>query len=390
MKLLKFDYLDRKRILEMALIIGIASVLFATIALPVLGFYQGFTGYLGESENVVSVHEGSANTPFSGLVPSQMASRASELEGVSTVSPEIIVSCFVRDEPIFVRGIMPKRFTRLSNIEVKKGSTLDYRDLNSVLVGKELAERVGLKPGEEVVIRSAMAERYSVFAVKGIFTSGSALDDEVLVPLYQGQWLRGIGHEKLTMLRMGFDREVTSATEIRQNLQEENGEEDNEKQFWDLLPVSDIPAGEGTVDYTGAEEYMRNFLGEYGISRATLLALALSVFLFSGSAAVFACRHLVKRHEDDISILRSIGASERTLKIDLVFKLIPWLIMSSVLGLGLGYGLIFLLGRMNYLRLVTHTIHVSFDPLVLLGLISATVGIALFGVLRAFREVNEE
>ncbi|KXB01142.1 hypothetical protein AKJ41_02560 [candidate division MSBL1 archaeon SCGC-AAA259O05] len=390
MRLLKFDYLDRKRILGMALIVGVASVLFATIALPILGFYQGFTEYLGEGENVVAIHQGSANTPFSGSVSARMASRASELNGVCTVSPEVIIPSFARDEPVFVRGVLPRKFSHLSNIEVKKGSYLDEKGLNSALVGEELAERLSLQPNERVVIRSAMAERYSICTVKGIFSSGSALDDEILVPLYLGQILRGVGHGGLTMVRIGFDREVTSAEELRQSLQVENAGEDNWGDFWDILPISNVPVEEGELDYTGAEEYMKNFLEKYGISRGTLAALALSVFLFAGAAAVFAPRHLVKRHEEDILVLRSIGASNKTLKIDMTLKLLPWLLLSSVAGLALGYGLTLILERMGYLRLVTHTVAISFDPLVILGLISATIVIALFGVFRAFGEVGEE
>ncbi len=388
MRLLKFDYLDRRRIWGMALIVGIASTLFATLALPVLGFYQGFTGYLGESENVMAIRQGGSNTPFSGLVPSRMASRASYLKGIETVSPETIVSGFIDGEPIFIRGVMPRKFLSLSKIDVVKGSELGPRDLNSCLVGRDLAKRMDLNSGDRIAIRSAMADRYSILRVKGIYSSGTALDDEILVPLYQGQWLRGIGHDRLTMVRVGYDRSVTSAEDIRRELV--GREENEEEEFWDLIPVSEIPVEEGKVDYTEAEKYMRGFLGEYGISRVTLVALAVSVFVFAGAAAVFACRHLVKRHEEDIFVLRSIGASKRKLEIDMILKLLPWLLLSSLSGLGVGYGLTLLLKQQGLLRIITHTVRLSPDPLMILGLVSATIGIAVFGVLRAFEEVDDK
>ncbi|KXA91661.1 hypothetical protein AKJ57_00485 [candidate division MSBL1 archaeon SCGC-AAA259A05] len=386
---LKFDYLDRRRILGMALIVGIASTLFATLSLPVLGFYRGFTSYLGESENVMAIRQGSSNTPFSGLVPSRMASRASGLSGVETVSPEVIVSTIIDGEPVFVRGIMPKKFLSLSKIEVIRGSELEYGDLNSALVGRELADRLDLDPGDRTVIGSAMADRYSILEVEGIHSSGTALDDEILVPLYQGQWLRGIGHDRLTMMRVEYDRGVTSAEDLRRELVDNEGSGRREK-FWNLIPVSEISVGGGKVNYARTEEYMRDFLGEYGISKVTLVALAISVFLFAGSAAVFACRHLVKRHEGDIFVLRSIGASKRTLEIDMVFRLLPWMLLSSLSGLGAGYGLTLLLQEGGFLRIVTHTIRLSLDPLMIVGLVSATVGMAIFGVLRAFGEVDEK
>ena len=38
-----------------------------------LGFYKGFTAYLGEGEDIVAVYDRKSRTPFTGLVPAYLA-----------------------------------------------------------------------------------------------------------------------------------------------------------------------------------------------------------------------------------------------------------------------------------------------------------------------------
>jgi len=47
MKLTGFKYLERKRTLTLAVILTLSSMLFSLTALSLLGFYKGFTAYLG-------------------------------------------------------------------------------------------------------------------------------------------------------------------------------------------------------------------------------------------------------------------------------------------------------------------------------------------------------
>lgn len=48
-----FKYLERKRTLTLAVILTLSSMLFSLRVLSLLGFYRGFTAYLGEGGDIV-------------------------------------------------------------------------------------------------------------------------------------------------------------------------------------------------------------------------------------------------------------------------------------------------------------------------------------------------
>jgi len=76
-----------------------------------LGFYRGFTAYLGEGEDIVAIYDRKSRTPFTGLVPAYLAEKLSALNGVLAGSPEAIVPCIIKGESTFLRGIIPEEFT---------------------------------------------------------------------------------------------------------------------------------------------------------------------------------------------------------------------------------------------------------------------------------------
>jgi hypothetical protein len=83
----------------------LASMLFSLTTLSLLGFYRGFTAYLGEGEDIVAVYDRKSRTPFTGLVPAYLAEKISALNGVLAGSPEAIAPCIVKGESTFLRGI---------------------------------------------------------------------------------------------------------------------------------------------------------------------------------------------------------------------------------------------------------------------------------------------
>lgn len=189
MRLIGFKYLRRKRILTLALILTMASILFSITAFSLLGFYKGFNAYLGEGEDIVAIYDRKSRTPFTGLVPMYLTEPISTINGVLASSPEVIVPCAMKDESIFLRGIIPEELSKLNRLSIVEGSMLELSDVNSMVVGKALAERLDLNLGEKVLVLGVLADRYLELQVKGIYDSQSAMDDEGLVPLYVGQWL---------------------------------------------------------------------------------------------------------------------------------------------------------------------------------------------------------
>jgi len=115
-------------------------MLFSVTALSLLGFYKGFTAYLGEGEDIVAVYDRKSRMPFTGLVPAYLAEKVGALNGVLASSPEAMAPCIVKGESIFLRGIIPENFARLNQLTIVKGEMLELDDLNSVIVEKTLLE----------------------------------------------------------------------------------------------------------------------------------------------------------------------------------------------------------------------------------------------------------
>jgi len=67
MKLIGFKYLERKRVLNLAVILTLSSMLFSMTALSLLGFYRGFTAYLGEGKTSWRSTTGKAAHPSQAL-----------------------------------------------------------------------------------------------------------------------------------------------------------------------------------------------------------------------------------------------------------------------------------------------------------------------------------
>jgi len=370
MRLLGFKYLKRQRVLTLALIITVSSMLFSLTALSLLGFYRGFTAYLGEGKDIVAVYDRKSRTPFTGLVPAYLAERISALNGVLASSPEAIAPCIVKGESTFVRGIIPEDFTKLNQVTMVEGTMLELDDLNSAVVGKNVAERLRLKLNDKVLVLGVLTDRYLELQVKGIFISHTPMNDEILAPLYAGQWLRGADYGHVTLIRFKIDRDAITPSRIFEEIAKEASEPSP--------PPSTAPGQEPPsitpwiiarfrIEDIGVEEaynFMRSYMDRYGLTRESLLILSAVVFLFSSVSIAVASKAVLAQHKGEINVLRSMGASKRLLKRDILIKLLPWSIAASSLGLAMAVAVLTVIQGSGHLQVLSHTVPLQIDPLV--------------------------
>ncbi len=144
-------------------------MLFSVTALSLLGFYMGFTAYMGEGGDIVVVYGGKSPTLFTGLVPVYLSEKIGALNRVSASSPEAVAPCTLKGESIFVRGIVPEDFVNLKKLIMVEGSMLELDDVNSVIVVRNAAVRLSIKPGGEILILGVLTDRYLELQVKGIY-----------------------------------------------------------------------------------------------------------------------------------------------------------------------------------------------------------------------------
>lgn len=391
LRLRDFKYLKLQRILTLAIILTLSSTLFSITAFSLLGFYKGFTSYLGEGEEIVAVYDPKSSTPFTGLVPVYLAERLSALKGILASSPEVIAPCIVKGESVFLRGIIPEDFERLDKLTIIEGYMFELEDLNSIILGKNVAEKLRLKLKDKTLVLGVLTDRYLELEVKGVFVSHSPLDDEILAPLYVGQWLRGTDYGHVTLIRFKIDRNIITPSLIFEEIAKEaskSSKAQSQTQTQIKKPQGIAPRiiARFRIEDIGVEEaydFMRGYMDRYGLTRESLLILSVVVFLFSGASIETASKTILMQHRGEINVLRSIGASKRLLKRDILIKLLPWSIAASSLGLALAIAILTLIQGKGYLQVLSHIIPLEIDPLVIALNFILTLVLVSISILRS-------
>ncbi len=338
----------------------------------------------------MAIYDKKSSAPFTSIwVPTYLTDPISKMNGVLASSPEVIVPCIVKDESIFLRGIVPEEFCKINSLSMVEGSMLELSDVNSMVVGRSLAERVSLKLGEKVIVLDVLEDQYVELQVKGIYDSDSAMDDEGLVPLCVSQWLRGTTYNRVSLIRVKIDKSLISPSQLLDAIAEEaaspkpseGGEEENP---W-IIPIVRIDFGIEDVGVEEAQRFMKSYVDRYGVTRESLLILSIMVFSFASVSVISASKILISQHKGEIEVLKSVGASNRTIKADLIAKTLPWSLLSSIIGTCIGILVLMVIERSGYVQVLSHGITFHFDPLVLaLQLIFTSLIVAL-SILRSFK-----
>jgi putative ABC transport system permease protein len=389
MSLLGFRYLRKQRIIALILILTLTSTLFSVTAFSFVGFYNGFTDYVGEDKDVIAVYGTAGSTPLTGIVPVYLADTVGAVNGVLAVSPEVIAPCTINNQSVFVRGVLPQELDQINPLTVLEGQGLNFSDTNAAIIGKSLAERLHLKVGDSITALGTLSDKYVELQVKGIFQSGSPLDDEAVVPLYVGQWLRGLHYNQATLIRVKIDVNQASANTLYAAVAKEASQPastpppaktETQKELEALLPLTKASFNLGSISVTESQDFMKSYLDRYGVSKDTLIAISVVVLLFASGTAASAITLFINQHRDEIGVLRSVGASTRAIKKDLAVKVLSWSLVSSTLGIVLGMGVLLVLQQVGYLLVLSHRIIFQFDPLIVAAnflLISAIVAVTI-------------
>jgi len=369
MMLIGFQYLKRHRILTLTLILTLSSTLFSVTAFSFQGFYQSFNAYMGEGEDIVAIYDLGSRTPFTGRIPKYLADLIGSMDGVLASSPEVIFPCILKDASVFLRGIIPEEFSKLNPLTIVEGEMQKLSDLNSIVAGRRLAERLGLSLGDRVLVLGVLKSRYFELQVKGIFESNSPMDDEALAPLYVGQWLQGSSYGHVTLIRVKIDPTVVSPAEIFEEIAKEAKEptpgSGGSGESGGILPWVTVRFSIEKVGVEDAQKIMKKYLDRYGVTEEVLLLLSIMVFVFASASVTSASSILIRQHRREIRVLKSIGASNRTIKLDLIVKVLAWSLAASTVGILLAMGILTFIQGNNYLQVLSHRAYFQFDPLII-------------------------
>lgn len=115
------------------------------------------------------------------------------------VSAEIFLLGTLRGEPVLARAADPEAYLALEDgawieppIDAARGA----------MAGRLLADRLGLRVGEVLSLTGSTVSRLDVVPLVGLFAVGGPGDDELLVDLFTGRFLSGLGPSSFHAIRV--------------------------------------------------------------------------------------------------------------------------------------------------------------------------------------------
>ncbi len=147
-----------------------------------------------------------------------LAKKIEKMDGVVAAAPSVYRNshacrCEVeKAQGVFLKGILPESETRMSALarNIVQGDFGKFNE-DSIVVGRELADSLGVQVGDDVEVISAetvstptkQMQRTSTFTLIAIFSSGLYdLDNSwAYVPMARAQWLMAIGTDVVTVDR---------------------------------------------------------------------------------------------------------------------------------------------------------------------------------------------
>jgi ABC-type lipoprotein release transport system permease subunit len=373
MSLIHFRYLKRKRTLALITILTLASALFSITAYSFLGFYNGFTNYVGQENNILAIYSTTGSTPFTGVVPLAAVNTIAALKGVTAVSPEVIAPCIINQQSIFIRGALPDQLSKLNTLTIIQGENIQANDTQSAAIGKGLADKLNLKIGDKILAQGVLSQKYAELTIKGIFTSNSALNDEAIVSIPVGQWLRGLTYNDATVIRTKIDPTQTNLNQLHQEITAKTNQTTNpsptpksetQQELETLIPITSSGLNLKNIGVEKSQEFMESYLNRYGISKDTLIILSIVVLVFASGTATAAITLFVRQHSTDIATIRAIGVTAKKVKMDLALRMIIWAAAATLIGTAISALVISEFQGLGYLQVLSHSIAFQLDPII--------------------------
>ncbi len=373
-----------ERFISLLTLISILGVMIAVVTLNVvIAVMTGFEEVLrdrllGLNAHVLLVKPASYLTGYD-----ELATRLERREEVTAAAPsltgQIILTSGNRVSGAIVRGIDPARSHvdlgkyltegRLHDLESRTLARVNGRDLRlpGIILGDRLADQLGVGKGDALQAVSPIGSPTAVgiiprirrFAVTGIFDSGMREYDRGLVfmNLVDAQSFFGVKDVATTIEITVTD--VAKAKAIAADIQEAVGSTYLVEDWSRLWP---------------------NLFAALRLEKTVYFLVLLLMVLIAAFNIVSTLIMVVMEKRKDIAVLRSMGASNRSIR--LIFLIKGWVIgaVGTLLGVLVGYALALLIQRYQFIELPDDVFLVSTVPVSISPLYFGLVALASFTI----------
>ncbi|QGY41042.1 lipoprotein-releasing ABC transporter permease subunit [Pseudodesulfovibrio cashew] len=342
----------------------------------VIGVMNGFSYDL--REKILGVNAHILVTSVRGGISDyrEMAEEASQVEGVTGVTPfiysEVMLSTRNGVKGVVLRGIDPassKSVLSLSK-DMISGDVANLEvggDAPGIIVGSELAKRLGLTQGSQVNLLSPAGRSGSAgftpkvrrFVVAGVFRTGMFEYDSTL------------GYVTIPAARqlLGFKGDVVSGLEISVD---------------DVYNVKSISTalkdkiGSFTVYVRNWQDMNANLFAALELEKTAMFIILAMIVLVGSFSIVTTLVMLVIQKTKDIAVLMSIGADNKSIR--RIFMLQGTFIglAGTFIGFLIGVPVSLLLKKYQFIKLPSNVYPVDYLPVRLESIDLAAIGCAAF------------
>lgn len=385
-----------KRPLILLVIVLILVAMINSFAISTfIGLYHTSSSLLGKGEDTMVIYGEQARTPMTSTVPITLYNLLN-VNGVEVISPEVIAPISLSGRATIARGIDPEAFFEMQDLHILSGEKIHANDTLSAMLGSKVSQRLRIHVGEKVLVLAGLVEQPIELTVKGVFESGTSLDDEVLVSLWAGQWLRGLSPQYVSLMRVKVDRTKLTPSSLQALLSDEGRvKEGMEKpttgegrSILELIPMLKAPIEVKEYDVKKPEESIRLFLErETGLTETTLWTLFALVLIATTLTMHQAASTLIHGSSREIAIIRSLGASKRELWINLSALGVLISFISGGMGFMGGFALASLLSQQGLLVIAAYTLIPTFSLWGFVAALLTITGVVLVSIRLSLTEL---
>ena len=376
-------YLKAKRkqiFISLITVLSMAGVGLGVMALiVVLSVMSGFeedlkTKILGTNAHLVIFQHGSPMRDYG-----EVSRRVEGLKGVVATTPFIFSQAMLTSETnvlgVVLRGIDPNTAGRVINIEktFKKGSMdgLKREEGSSeppgILVGKELAQTLGIMLGDTVVVVSPLGSLAPMgtgppmkkFRVSGIFDSGMYEYDTTLayISLKSAQKFLSMD-DSVSGVEVKV-QDIYGVKKVAQEIQKALG-----FPFW-------------TKDWM---QMNKSLFAALKLERTVMFIILVLIVLVAAFGIVSTLIMVVMEKTKDIAILKSMGAAGKSIRRIFIFEGLIIGVVGTALGLIGGYVICMLLAKYQFISLPSDIYYISRLPVKMNGIDFFLVALAAIGI----------
>jgi lipoprotein-releasing system permease protein len=358
-------YLRAKRkqaVISIITVISIIGVAAGVAALVIaIAINAGFrtvlqTKLLGAQPHITIQSKDGAGIPdFQNLTK-----KIESMDGVVAAAPAVyefvmLIGAKSRSpQGVFLKGMLPASESRMSAL-AKNIVQGDYGkfDEDSIIVGRGLADSLGVQVGDDVDVISAetistptgLKQRSSRFTLTAIFSSGLFdLDNSwAYVPLARAQWLKAIPADVVPSIDARLrDEDLDRAPEIAAAIVEKLGKDH--------------------FDSTNWKELNRSIMNALKLERIVMFLTIGLIVLVAALNIVAMLTMMVLEKTRDIAILLSMGATARQIRRIFVWQGVIIGVVGTFLGLVLGHLISFFADKYHLVHLAADVYTISYVP----------------------------